>query len=80
MGERATCLVGSLSSYVAGATNANLDPAFLQAQLAYLKPNLTKVGHATDGLAGEANTYSRTVRAFVASLSAYASTIRPNQH
>jgi hypothetical protein len=72
--------LASLNSYVTGATNTNLDPAFLKAQLAYLKPNLTKVGRTTDGLASEVNAYSRTVRAFVTSLSAYANTIRPTQH
>jgi len=70
----------SLNTYVTGTTNTNIDPAFLKAQLAYLQPNLTKVGQATSGLATEADGYSRAVHAFVASLSAYANTIQPSQH
>lgn len=70
----------SLNTYVTGTTNTNIDPAFLKAQLAYLEPNLTKVGQATSGLASEAGSYSRAVHAFVTSLSAYASTIRPSRH
>ena len=62
----------SLSHYVSGASSSNLDPAFLQAQLDYLKPSLSKVGGAADALSSQANRYSGTVRAFVHSASAYA--------
>ena len=66
--------LASLSSYVSGADASNLDPAFLKAQLDYLKPSLSKVGAAADGLATEANDYSDAVRAFVGSASGYAAT------
>jgi chromosome segregation ATPase len=68
--------LAGLSQYVAGADPANLDPAFLQAQLDYLKPSLGDVGAAADALAGQANHYSDAVRAFVGSASAYAATAR----
>jgi hypothetical protein len=68
--------LASLSRYVSGASSSNLDPAFLQAQLDYLKPSLTKVGAAADALAGQANRYSDAVRAFVRSASAYAGTAK----
>jgi chromosome segregation ATPase len=64
--------LASLSRYVSGATSSNLDPAFLQAQLNYLKPSLSKVGAAADALSSQANQYSNSVRAFVRSASAYA--------
>lgn len=64
--------LASLSRYVSGANSSNLDPAFLQAQLDYLKPSLSKVGAAADALSSQANQYSGTVRAFVQSASAYA--------
>jgi len=64
--------LASLSQYVSGANGANLDPAFLQAQLDYLKPALTNVGAAADALSGEANQYSDAVGAFVHNASAYA--------
>ena len=64
--------LASLSRYVSGANSSNLDPAFLQAQLDYLKPSLSKVGAAADSLSAQANHYSGTVRAFVRSASAYA--------
>jgi hypothetical protein len=63
----------SLSNYVSGANGSNLDPAFLQAQLDYLKPALTNVGAAADALSSQANTYSTAVGAFVHNASAYAS-------
>lgn len=66
----------ALSRYVSGTGAANLDPAFLQAQLAYLKPSLGNVGAAADALAREADRYSETVREFVGSASAYAATAR----
>jgi hypothetical protein len=68
--------LASLSRYVSGTNSSNLDPAFLQAQLAYLKPSLSDVGVAADALAGQANRYSQAVRAFVGSASAYAATAR----
>jgi chromosome segregation ATPase len=68
--------LASLSRYVSGASSSNIDPAFLQAQLAYLKPSLSKVGAAADALSAQANQYSGTVRAFVQSASAYASTVK----
>jgi chromosome segregation ATPase len=68
--------LASLSRYVSGADSSNLDPAFLQAQLAYLKPSLSKVGAAADALSSQANRYSDTVRAFVRSASAYAGAAR----
>jgi chromosome segregation ATPase len=68
--------LASLSHYVSGADTSNLDPAFLQAQLDYLKPSLSKVGAAADGLAAQANDYSDAVRAFVQSASAYAATAK----
>jgi len=68
--------LASLSHYVSGADASNLDPAFLQAQLDYLKPSLSKVGAASDGLATQANDYSDAVRAFVRSASAYAATAK----
>ena len=68
--------LASLSRYVSGASSSNLDPAFLQAQLDYLKPSLSKVGAAADALAGQANHYSDAVRTFVRSASAYAGTAR----
>lgn len=64
--------LASLSHYVSGAGSSNLDPAFLQAQLAYLKPSLSKVGAAADALSSQATHYSAAVRAFVSSASAYA--------
>lgn len=64
--------LASLSRYVSGANSSNLDPAFLQAQLDYLKPSLSKVGAAADALSSQANQYSGTVRAFVHSASVYA--------
>jgi prefoldin subunit 5 len=63
----------SLSNYVTGANGGNLDPAFLQAQLDYLKPALTNVGAAADALSSQANTYSTAVGTFVHNASAYAS-------
>ena len=63
----------SLSNYVSGANGANLDPAFLQAQLDYLKPALTNVGAAADALSRQANQYSDAVGAFVHNASTYAS-------
>jgi prefoldin subunit 5 len=68
--------LASLSRYVSGASSSNLDPAFLQAQLDYLKPSLSKVGAAADALSSQANQYSQTVRAFVRSASAYAGAAR----
>lgn len=68
--------LASLSRYVSGADSSNLDPAFLQAQLAYLKPSLSRVGAAADALSSQANRYSDTVRAFVRSASAYAGAAR----
>jgi chromosome segregation ATPase len=68
--------LASLSRYVSGANSSNLDPAFLQAQLDYLKPSLSKVGAAADSLSSQANRYSDTVSAFVRSASAYAGTAR----
>jgi len=68
--------LASLSRYVSGASSSNLDPAFLQAQLDYLKPSLSKVGAAADALSSQANEYSGTVRAFVHSVSAYAGAAR----
>jgi len=68
--------LASLSQYVSGADSSNLDPAFLQAQLDYLKPSLSDVGAAADALAGQANRYSDSVRAFVNSASSYAATAR----
>jgi chromosome segregation ATPase len=64
--------LASLSGYVSGADPSSLDPAFLQAQLNYLKPSLSRVGAAADALSGQANRYSDTVRAFVRSASSYA--------
>ncbi len=64
--------LASLSQYVSGANGSNLDPAFLQAQLNYLKPALTNVGAAADALSGEANQYSSAVDDFVHNASAYA--------
>ena len=66
--------LASLSSYVSGADSSNLDPAYLKAQLDYLKPSLSKVGAAADGLAAQANDYSDAVRAFVGSASGNATT------
>jgi len=66
----------SLSSYVSGANGGNLDPAFLQAQLNYLKPALTNVGGAADALSSQANTYSAAVGAFVHNASVYANTAK----
>lgn len=68
--------LASLSRYVSGADSSTIDPAFLKAQLDYLKPSLSNVGAAADALAGQANTYSDAVRAFVRSASAYAATAR----
>jgi chromosome segregation ATPase len=68
--------LAGLSHYVSGADASNFDPAFLQAQLDYLKPSLSKVGAAADGLAAQANDYSGAVRAFVRSASAYAATAK----
>ncbi len=68
--------LASLSRYVSGADASNLDPAFLKAQLDYLKPSLSKVGAAADALSGQANRYSDAVRAFVRSASAYAGTAK----
>jgi chromosome segregation ATPase len=68
--------LAGLSHYVSGADASNLDPAFLQAQLDYLKPSLSKVGAAADGLAAQANDYSDAVRAFVGSAAAYAATAK----
>jgi len=68
--------LASLSRYVSGANSSNLDPAFLQAQLDYLKPSLSKVGAAADALSAQANRYSDTVRTFVLTASAYASTAK----
>jgi chromosome segregation ATPase len=68
--------LAGLSQYVAGTDASNFDPAFLQAQLDYLKPSLSDVGAAADALAGQANNYSDAVRAFVGSASAYAATAR----
>jgi len=68
--------LASLSRYVSGANSSNLDPAFLQSQLDYLKPSLSKVGAAADGLSAQANRYSDTVRTFVSSASAYASSAK----
>jgi chromosome segregation ATPase len=68
--------LASLSQYVSGASSSNLDPAFLQAQLDYLKPSLSDVGTAADALASQANHYSDAVRAFVGTASAYADTAR----
>lgn len=68
--------LAGLSNYVSGADPSNLDPAFLQAQLDYLKPNLSDVGAAADALAGQANRYSDTVRAFVGTASSYAAAAR----
>jgi cell division protein FtsB len=66
--------LASLSRYVSGTGPASLDPAFLRAQLDYLKPSLSKVAAAADGLAAQANDYSDAVRAFVGSASGYAAT------
>ena len=68
--------LASLSRYVSGANPSNLDPAFLQAQLDYLKPSLSKVGAAADALSSQANHYSDTVGSFVRSASAYAGAAR----
>jgi hypothetical protein len=68
--------LASLSRYVSGASSSNLDPAFLQAQLDYLKPSLSKVEAAAAALSGQASHYSDTVRAFVHSASAYAGTVK----
>jgi hypothetical protein len=68
--------LASFSGYVSGTDAATIDPAFLQAQLAYLKPSLTKVEAAAAALAGQANHYSGTVRTFVSSASAYAGTVK----
>jgi chromosome segregation ATPase len=64
--------LASLSRYVSGTGSSNLDPAFLQAQLAYLKPSLSRVGAAAEALSSQADHYSEVVRAFVRSASAYA--------
>jgi chromosome segregation ATPase len=66
--------LASLSSYVSGTGTSTLDPAFLRAQLDYLKPSLSKVAAAADGLAAQANDYSHAVRAFVGSATGYAAT------
>jgi hypothetical protein len=66
--------LAGLSSYVSNADPSNFDPAFLQAQLDYLKPSLSKVGGAADGLAAQANDYSDAVRAFVGNAAGYAAT------
>jgi len=68
--------LASLSSYVSGAEASNLDPAFLRAQFDYLKPSLSKVAAAADGLAAKANDYSDAVHAFVGSASGYAATAK----
>ncbi len=68
--------LASLSRYVSGADASTLDPAFLQVQLDYLRPSLSKVGAAADALAGQANRYSDAVRSFVGSASAYAGAAR----
>jgi hypothetical protein len=68
--------LASLSRYVSGTDTSNLDPAFLQAQLDYLKPSLSKVEAAAVALSDEANGYSQSVRDFVGSASAYAATAR----
>lgn len=68
--------LASLSRYVSGTDATNIDPAFLQAQLDYLKPSLTKVEAAAVALAGEANGYSQSVQSFVRTASAYAETAR----
>jgi prefoldin subunit 5 len=68
--------LASLSRYVSGTDPSTIDPAFLQAQLAYLKPSLSKVEAAAADLSGQAGHYSSTVRAFVQSASAYASTVK----
>ena len=68
--------LAGLSRYVSGTGSANLDPAFLQAQLDYLKPSLSDVGAAADALSSQATHYSDVVRAFVRSASYYAATAR----
>jgi hypothetical protein len=60
---------------VSGTDAATIDPAFLQAQLAYLRPSLSKVAAAAAALAGQANLDSGAIRAFVRSASAYANTV-----
>jgi hypothetical protein len=68
--------LAGLSRYVSSADASTIDPAFLKAQLDYLKPSLTDVGVAAEALAGQANQYSDAVRTFVRSASAYAATAR----
>jgi hypothetical protein len=68
--------LASLLQYVSVADASTLDPAFLKAQLDYLKPSLSEVGVAADGLAERANDYSDAVSAFVRSASAYAATAK----
>jgi chromosome segregation ATPase len=68
--------LASLSRYVSGTDASTIDPAFLQAQLAYLKPSLSKVEAAATALSGQASHYSGTVRTFVRSASAYASAVK----
>jgi chromosome segregation ATPase len=68
--------LASLSRYVSGADSSTLDPAFLKAQLGYLKPSLGNVGAAADALAGQANDYTDAVHAFVRSASSYSEKAR----
>ena len=66
----------SVLSYITNTDAASLDPAYLKAQLDYLKPAVTNVRSAAQALGGDAGSYGTAVEGFAAEAAAYAEALR----
>ena len=64
--------LSSLADYLARTDGPSLDPAYLKAQLAYLKPAVAEVRSGAGSLGQQAQDYLAAVQAFGARVSAYA--------
>jgi len=63
-------------AYVSNTSPASLDPAYLKAQLDYLKPAVAQVRSAAQELGSDADGYAGAVDAFAAQAVAYAAALR----
>ncbi len=66
----------SVLAYLTNTNAASLDPAYLKAQLDYLKPAVTNVRSAAEALGADADGYATAVRAFAGETAAYAEALR----
>jgi murein L,D-transpeptidase YcbB/YkuD len=62
-------------SYITNTHAGSLDPAYLKAQLDYLRPAVQSVRSAADGLGADAGSYAKAVDGFAAQVSAYAAAL-----